>query len=53
MLDMWNPTTGEFGMDIPFNPKAGKFDDGPYQARITLDGNLALLINWEIGEAKK
>ncbi|MGH9769796.1 MAG: hypothetical protein ACREAB_20420 [Blastocatellia bacterium] len=53
VLDMWNPRTGEFGLEIPFNPKAGKFDDGPYQARVKLDGNLVLLINWEIGEAKK
>ncbi|MGH9835111.1 MAG: hypothetical protein ACRD9Y_18985 [Blastocatellia bacterium] len=48
-----DPLTGEFALELPLNPKAGNFDDGPYQARIKLDGNLALLINWEIGEAKK
>ncbi len=53
VTDIWDPRTGEFILEVPFNPKAGKFDDGPHQARIKLDDNLVLLINWEIGEAKK
>lgn len=53
VTDMWDPRTGEFALACPLNPVAGKFDDGPYQARVKLDGNITLLINWEIGEAKK
>jgi hypothetical protein len=53
VLDMWDPSTGEFALECPLNPAVGKFDDGPYQARVKLDGNLVLLINWEIGEANK
>jgi len=49
VMQIVDPRTGEFVLGIPLDPKTGKFDDGPYQARVELDGNIALLINWEMG----
>lgn len=47
-----NNATGEYTLTMARNPAAGKFEDGPYQARVELDGNVVALVNWEVGESK-
>lgn len=48
-----NKATGGWNVLLIRNPKDGKYDDGPYQAKVKLDDKIAALVNWEIGKAKK
>ena len=48
-----NVVTGVNIVRMGFDSKGAKFDDGPYQAKVSLDGRVVALINWEIGETKK
>jgi hypothetical protein len=44
-----NRATGEYALYMVCKPKAGKYEDGAYQARAQLDGEVVALVNWEIG----
>jgi hypothetical protein len=48
-----NIATGEWTVRMARNPDAGKFDDGPYQAQVKVDGQVVALVNWEVGKAAK
>jgi hypothetical protein len=50
MLQMENTSTGEFDLQFDLDPKAGKFDDGAYQARVKVNGKVVAVVNWGIGE---
>jgi hypothetical protein len=53
VLEEDNSRTGEWTVRMARNPRAGKFDDGPYQARVKVDDTVVALINWEIGGSRK
>jgi hypothetical protein len=53
VLQIENTRTGSFTLQMGLNPKAGTFDDGPYQGQVKLDGKVIALVNWEIGAPGK
>jgi hypothetical protein len=47
-----NNATGEYTVTMARNPRAGKFDDGPHQAKVVVDGTVVALVNWGVGGSK-
>lgn len=43
---------GEYALGGDFILKAGKFGDGPYQAKVKLGDRVVALINWQMGESR-
>jgi hypothetical protein len=48
-----NLRTGEYTLSMDLRPKAGKFADGPYQAKVKPGDKVVAIINWGIGEFKE